>query len=108
MIKYIIVMLTLALASCGESIGTSDLTDVIKNDPRLADCEIFTVSKNAKTLYITRCKNSTTSTTFQAGKATVHSATIDESTNADNRKAEVRTAALAKLSTEEKELLGIK
>lgn len=74
----------------------------------LKDCEYFYVPEPY--MKVVRCPGSTTSATYSAGKTTYHSTVTEESAEARQARllAEKRAAALAKLSAEERAVLGVK
>ena len=73
--KKLICAIALLLAACSEP--NYKPADFPVRPPELADCKIFRVeNKGGVILYITRCPNSTTSTTTQ-GKTPVNVIVVD-------------------------------
>lgn len=74
--KKIVLMFVLLLTVVGCSPSSKELVDYpLPSD--LKDCKIYEISNGSSRIKIVRCPNSTTSTTYQAGKTRKTVITID-------------------------------
>ena len=99
--KIIIIACVVLLAGCGK---TPD--EVQRGLPAaLSDCKYIPVDAGNRTLHVIRCPNSSTSTLWSEGKGGDHMAvTIDHVA----AKQAAREIALSKLTSAEREVLGLK
>ena len=110
--KYILIVITLVLAGC-----TNEVTLETKQGT-VSGCEIFRVDlqgqEKARPLYLARCKDTATVTYNTEGKSNYTGVTVTvvekEQADLEVKKNELnkKKNALAKLSDEEKKLLGLK
>lgn len=104
--KTVLLFVTaLLLTACTSEVSTSDYTTIAQTDKDLKGCVIKHVSGGLHSIYIARCPNSTTTATWSSGKTRMTSVTIDEG---EAQLQLVKDAALAKLTQEERDALGIK
>lgn len=72
--KYaLIIVASLMLVGCSDSIKEMDF----RLPQELADCSIHRLSNGWNSIYVTRCPNSQTTTTYQDGKVQSSSVVID-------------------------------
>lgn len=72
--RLIAAMACVLLAACPDSYQQINAT---KLPPELADCKLYDVVAQGRTLYIVRCPLAATTTTYRAGKISHSVATID-------------------------------
>lgn len=104
----------LLLSACSE--GTRSITKEIKLPDNLKDCSVDRIDESGMpTLFVTRCPNSSTSTTA-SGKHPVTTTLIEdaeetrrdiESLQEELKLKQLKLQALEKLSEEEKRALGL-
>ena len=112
--KYILIVIALALSVAG---CTNEATLETKQ-ATVSGCEIFRVDlqgqDKSRPLYLAKCKDTATVTYNTGGKSNYTGVTVTvvekEQADLEEKKAELdkKKNALAKLSDEEKKLLGLK
>lgn len=110
--KVIFLIATLMLTACNEGANARD--PIVRNTFEVDGCQVKYIDPpNLPNFYIARCGNTSTTTwKHQAGKSSTTYAAINVESTDDLRKrlseAEARDKAMAKLSPEDKQALGIK
>lgn len=110
--NIVIILLAVAIfTACGRapskySVTETEYSKAMATNVELAGCKAFYVEVDYRAMNVVRCPNSTTSTTYTVGKSTETIITIDAA-KAQLEKIQARDALLNRMSTEEKELLGI-
>lgn len=74
LVGLVLMGLTLVTQGCDGYVKSQELPPLPKE---LQDCKMFEVGTGWRTIYVMRCPSSVTSTTWQAGKVTMHAITID-------------------------------
>ncbi len=92
----------------------TDYTHAMATLPALNGCRAYSVKAGNNSITVVRCPNSTTTVTYPVGKATASVTTVDNTALAAPAEstidytAQLRADALAKLSPQEKDALGIR
>lgn len=68
--KTIIIIIGLMLALTGCSPSYTDKSSTFLMPEGMKDCKVYKLEGSDKTLYVVRCPQSETSTTFMSGKVT--------------------------------------
>lgn len=112
--KYLVIVLALMLTACGDPDPNAPKPVLaIKRVHQIDGCEVKWIDNPyGANFYIARCGETVTNTwQRQNGKSQVTEATINVNSEAELRKRlaeiEARNKALAKLSAEEKKVLGL-
>lgn len=104
--KLLILSMVIFLSGCGSEVATSDYTSVIRKDKDLDGCIIKYARDGMNGIYIARCPNSITTTTFSVGKTKRSVVTIEENAVILTDE-EIRAKAMEKLTPEERKVLGL-
>lgn len=98
---FVIMSLVLVLTGCSKE--TKNITEKFILPDGLKDCQVYFLQSSAiNHIKVVRCPNSDTTTSYSSGK-TRRSVTVVE-----EKEVSLKESALNKLSTEEKQALGLK
>lgn len=107
--KKILFMLIIAVSLSGCEVNSGDVTDNYVFPSGLKDCSIFRVDSPTKQpLMVVRCPMSTTGVSYMSGKVRGDTSTTETIEDFAKIQQEKKQAALAKLTEEDKKLLGVK